>query len=55
MKTIITTSLTTCMLTFALFFCKDEYFDILAISAIVSATIFTIKFIGLARKQWLEK
>lgn len=49
------TSSTTCMLAFALLFCKDEYFEILAISAIASATIFTIKFIALAREQWHEK
>ena len=44
------TSSTTCMLAFALFFCKDEYFEILAISA----TIFTITFAKLAAKQYLE-
>lgn len=54
MKTIITTSFTTCMLSFALFFCKDEYFDILAISAIASATIFTFSLAKLARKQYFE-
>jgi hypothetical protein len=44
------TSLTTCMLVLSLFFCKDEYFEILAISA----TIFTITFAKLATKQYLE-
>lgn len=55
MKTIITTSFLIAMSSFALFFCKDEYFVWLSSLALVSVTIFTIKFIGLARKQWLEK
>lgn len=48
------TSSTTCILAFSLFFCKDEYFNILAALTIVSATIFTITFAKLAAKQYLE-